>query len=308
MQRVFLDQNGRLRSGWRAAAFLISFLLIASGLIFTSVVALSQMDLGETATGLLPISIPFVISTVIALLLGWVCLRLFEGLPFKALGAAFTNGWARNLAAGVLLGGVAFGSAALIGVMSRGLELHANTLSTPRAIISTLWTTFLIFLVGAASEETLFRGYLMQTLARGPIKWFAIALTASLFALAHNANPDISGLSIFNTLLAGVWFGIAYLKTRDLWFPFGLHFMWNWLQGPIFGINVSGISTFSPDPVLRATDHGPAWLTGGAYGLEGGIACTIAILISIGLIHFLPILKPTPEMLDLSEARLPSGS
>ena len=54
------------------------------------------------------------------------------------------------------------------------------------------------------------------------------------------------------------------------------------------------IVEFSPDPILRATDLGPAWLTGGSYGIEGGIACTLAILISIGLIYYLPSLKSEP--------------
>ena len=116
-----------------------------------------------------------------------------------------------------------------------------------------------------------------------------------MFAFAHNGNPDVNGLALLNTLLAGVWFASAYLKTRDLWFPLGVHFMWNWLQGPVFGINVSGIAEFSPNPILKATDAGPVWLTGGSYGIEGGLACTFAIILSTALIYFLPSPKPESE-------------
>jgi len=115
-----------------------------------------------------------------------------------------------------------------------------------------------------------------------------------LFAFAHNVNPSVSPLALANTFIAGIWFAAAYLKTRDLWFPFGIHFAWNWLQGPIFGINVSGIGDFSPDPLMRATDAGPAWLTGGAYGIEGGVACTFALMLSLVLIYYLPLKAEPP--------------
>ena len=64
---------------------------------------------------------------------------------------------------------------------------------------------------------------------------------------------------------------------------------------------MSGIAEFSPDPVLRATDAGPAWLTGGSYGIEGGVACTFALIVSTALIYYLPNLKPGDAMQALSE-------
>ena len=142
--------------------------------------------------------------------------------------------------------------------------------------------------------------YARTNFTRSKLVWVGIGLTSLLFAFAHNNNPDANRLSWLNTLLAGVWFAAAYLKTRDLWFPLGIHVMWNWLQGPVFGINVSGITGFSPDPVLRATDVGPAWLTGGSYGIEGGVACTFALVVSTVIIYYLPAVKPTEEMLELT--------
>ena len=305
MNNLFLNEHGRIRSGWRAAAFLVSFVFISFFLIFASVTILSQMQFGESATGYLPLIVPFAISTVIAVILGWLFGRLLEGLPFRAIGIAFTNGWFRNLGAGCLIGAVALGSAIIIAVMSGGMSLATNRESSSSAITTTLLTTLLIFAIGAASEETLFRGYLLQTLSRAKIAWVGIAVTSLLFAFAHNNNPGASWLSWLNTLLAGVWFAIAYLKTRDLWFPLGIHLSWNWLQGPFFGINVSGVTEFSPDPVFRATDVGPAWLTGGGYGIEGGLACTFALVVSTALIYYLPSLKPTEEMLELTSTEKP---
>jgi membrane protease YdiL (CAAX protease family) len=235
--------------------------------------------------------IPFAISTAIALVLGWLFGRFFEGLPFKALGASIRGTWLQNLAVGCLVGATAFVSAVIVAVMSGGLSLAPNRESAGTSIAATLGIALLIFGFSAASEEALFRGYLLQTFVRSGLVPVGVVLTSLPFALAHLSNPDVNWLAIFNTLIAGVWFAAAYLKTRDLWFPFGIHLAWNWLQGPVFGISVSGLSNIGPDPLLRAHDSGPAWLTGGAYGIEGGVACTFALVVSLALIHFLPI-KP----------------
>ena len=66
--------------------------------------------------------------------------------------------------------------------------------------------------------------------------------------------------------------------------------MWNWMQGSFFGIEVSGLTDITKNPLLREIDTGPTWLTGTTYGIEGGIVCTIALIVSILVIQFLPIL------------------
>ena len=294
MNKLFLNESGRLRSGWRAAFFLIVFLFLSAIAIFGSLAVIAQFPFGQGTGGFLPLIIPFSISTVAAILLGWLFGRKLDGVPFRALGCSFSKGWLKNLAVGCVVGAVAFGSAVIVAVMSGGMSLTINHTSSTSAIAMTLLATLAIFVVGAASEETLFRGYLLQTFTREKAVIIGVLFTSLLFAFAHNNNPATNWMSSLNTLLAGIWFAAAYLKTRDLWFPFGVHVAWNWLQGPVFGINVSGIAEFSPDPIMRATDIGPAWLTGGSYGIEGGLACTIALIISIGLIHYLPGLKSEP--------------
>jgi len=289
MDSLFINSSGRIRSGWRAAFFLAVFLFVSAILIFGSIALISLFPFGRSVTGFLPLLIPFSISTVVAVLLGWQFGKKLDGVDFAALGVSFRSSWLRNLVLGSIVGAVAFCSAVLIAAMSGGISLTINRESSFSAITLTLLTTLVIFIAGAASEETLFRGYLLQTFVRDELAWIGIAVTSVLFALAHNNNPAANWLSVTNTLLAGVWFAAAYLKTRDLWFPFGVHLAWNWLQGPVFGISVSGIAEFSPDPVMRATDIGPTWLTGGSYGIEGGIACTVAIIISIITVQFLPI-------------------
>ena len=288
MRNLFFNDQGQIRSGWRAVTFLCTFLFLSFFFILGSITLIAQLPMGETVTSYIPLILPFAISAMLAIVLGWLYGKLFESLPFRVLGISFSGSWLKNLAVGCLIGAVAIGSAVIVAVMSGGMSLTLNRVSPTSSIATTLLTTLLIFIVGALSEETLFRGYLLQTFVRSKHIWVAFGFTSLLFATAHNGNPDASPLSWLNTFLAGIWFAAAYMKTRDIWFPLGIHIMWNWLQGPVFGISVSGITEFSPDPVLRATDSGPAWLTGGSYGIEGGIACTIALVISIGLVYYLP--------------------
>jgi len=278
MGYIFFDDKGQLRSGWRTSVFLITFIFLGGFFIIAALAVLASLPVGPSVGSYLPITIPFAISTIVAIVLAWVYGKAFEKLPSSAFGLSFRSKWLINLAAGLFLGGVALCSALLAAVVGGGLKLAINHDSSSSAIWSTLSVTFVVFLIGALSEETLFRGYPLQTLVRSDQVIAGIAMTSLLFALAHNANPDITFLSMVNTFIAGIWFAVAYLKTRDLWFPLGIHLMWNWLQGPVFGINVSGIGDLSMDPVMRATDLGPVWLTGGNYGIEGGVACTFAIL------------------------------
>ena len=256
---------------------------------------LASLPIGPSIGSYLPLTIPFAISAIIALVFGWLYGRWFEGLPFRALGISLRGKWILNFSIGMLLGGFAFCIALITALMAGGLSLTFNRDSSSAAIWNTLIVTFVVFAIGALSEETLFRGYPLQTLVRSDQVIAGIAVTSLLFALGHLGNPDAGNISMLNTLLAGVWFAAAYLKTRDLWFPFGMHLMWNWLQGPVFGINVSGIADLSPDPVMRAADHGPTWLTGGPYGIEGGVACTIAILLTIALGWWVPWPNPSKE-------------
>ena len=99
-----------------------------------------------------------------------------------------------------------------------------------------------------------------------------------------------------NTALAGVWFAVDYWRTRSMWLPLGLHWAWNWTMGSLLGLPVSGITSLTAAPLLRATDRGPVWLTGGAYGLEGGLACTAALIAATVFVWRTTLLKPVAEL------------
>lgn len=297
---IFFNRYGRLRSGWRVLVFLISFGILAAFFVSGAIRIFSALPIGFTEDSLLAILAPYAIFATLAIFLGWLYGKIFEALPFRALGFWLTKNWLKDLFFGCVLGAATLGLAALLAVGLGGISFQFNRTAGTSAILLTLGVSLLIFVVGAIFEEALFRGYMLQTLSRAKLFWLGLIITSLLFASAHNSNPSATTLSWLNTFIAGGWFGVAYYKTRNLWFPFGLHVMWNWFQGSILGINVSGLQKIVTAPVMQSADAGPAWLTGGQYGLEGGVACTIALIVSIVLIYFSPIFKPTEEMLALT--------
>lgn len=296
---IFLNQRDRLRSGWRFAIFLLAFIFFGglAGAIVRQI--LSGLRIEFQPGSLIYLAANAFVSLTIAILLGWLCGKFFEDLPFRALGAWFTKNWLKDLFFGLLLGAVTLCLAVLTAFVFGGLRFQTNQTYGTSAILLTLGVALLIFAAAAAAEEAFFRGYVLQTLARANLA-LAVIITSVFFAAVHLRNPSADYISSTNTILAGIWFVAAYLKTRNLWFPFGIHLAWNWMQGAFFGIEVSGITGVTTAPILQEIDSGPAWLTGEQYGIEGGISCTIAIVLSIALIYFLPFLKPTEEMLALT--------
>lgn len=305
IQDIFLNSAGRARSGWRFLIFLIVFVFISLPLNVIAVKFLNNLPAAYSGSVFIRFIVPITATAILAIALGWLCGYLIEDLPFRALGIWFNKNWLKDSIAGFFTGAMSICFAALIAMVFGGLSFQLNHTAETYQINETLLFTAIIFIFGAISEEALFRGFMLQTMSRAQLAWGGIILTSFLFASAHNANPDVSLLSWFNTFLAGVWFAVAYLKTRNLWFPIWLHFAWNWFQGAFLGIRVSGLQELAPAPILQAVDQGPTWLTGGHYGLEGGFACTVALIISTVLIWFLPFLKPTEEMLKLTSEENP---
>jgi membrane protease YdiL (CAAX protease family) len=299
LNNIFFGTSGRLRSGWRFSVFVLGFAVTSIGIGaigWMFFVAMPERFAPGTSAFLVANAL---LSMIPALVIGWLCGKYLEGLPFKALGAWFMEGWFRHLLFGLLIGALTVAFAVAIAWVFGGLRFEFNAANSG-AIAGSLVVTFVIFAVAAAFEEALFRGYVFQTFTRSGLAWLAILLTSVPFAIVHLNNPSSGLISTLNTALAGIWFGVAYLKTRDLWFVWGLHLMWNWVQGSFFGVEVSGMSEIVKAPLMNEIDSGPHWLTGQDYGIEGGIACTIALIVSSVLLNYIPALKPGDEMLALT--------
>ena len=132
-------------------------------------------------------------------------------------------------------------------------------------------------------EELLFRGILFRWLEEFAGSWFALAMTSALFGLAHMFNPNATALSSFAIALeAGVLLGGSYMLTRNLWMAIGLHAAWNFTQGWIFDVPVSGTDQ---NGLVEAQLSGPELLSGGAFGLEASlIAMVVATAAGVALV------------------------
>ena len=279
----FINREGRLRSAWRLAIFIVAFNIcvdVSQALSFAGlrrVLHFSSAQMLRSNWWFVTSSGSYLLSATLA---GWACGALLEGLPFRALGSMPHRGWLRNLGIGSILGAASLFLATLLAMATRSIHFQFDRAGFG-SIGETLALSLGVFLVGAAAEEMLFRGYPLQTLTRANLAWLGVLLTSIPFALGHFSNPHVvPGFTFVNSTLAGVWLAIAYLRTRSLWLPFGLHWSWNWAQAALLGLPVSGIDRLAPAPLLQAMNAGPDWLTGGTYGIEGGAACTVALIIS----------------------------
>ncbi len=135
--------------------------------------------------------------------------------------------------------------------------------------------SFGLLVLAAAFEEILFRGILFQSLEGAIGTGWALALSGTLFGALHLGNANATWVGALAVGLAGVALGAVFAWTRDLWLLTGLHVMWNFTQGPIFGVAVSGNSFQS---LIQPAIHGPEMFTGGAFGFEAG-AITIALCV-----------------------------
>lgn len=312
LKPVFINPIGRLRSGWRvlifALIFVILLLLMGVAVPLGSQLAI-QLAPSRGVAHYLENFIFRLVFLMAALLAGYICTRWLEGLPWRALGLWPHSKWLRDLLIGSVIGVASLVMAAGIATAGGGLSFTVSGRAALVQVGQTLIFSALLFILAALAEEALFRGYPLQTLTRANLAWLAIFLTSVPFAAVHLRNPNVAaGFTFVNTALAGVWLAVAYLRTRSLWFPLGVHWAWNWALGSLLGLPVSGITELAPHPLLRGTDLGPAWLTGGSYGIEGGVACTITLVVSTIFIWRTRLVSASPEQKTLTSQENPLPS
>lgn len=309
LKQVFINPAGRLRSGWRLLIFigvyigLLLLLTTAARLVYTIALHVAP---GRSLGAYFENVVFRLILLLASVGAGFICARWLEGLPWRALGLWPHAGWLRDLLVGSVIGVVSLAVAAGIATAGGGLSFTISGRAALFQVGQTLIFSAVLFIIAALAEEALFRGYPLQTMTRARLIGLGVLVTSFAFAASHMENPNFSaGLAFLNLLLAGVWLAVAYLRTRSLWFPLGVHWAWNWALGSLFGLPVSGITDLAPRPLLHGTDLGPAWLTGGSYGIEGGLACTITLIVSTIFIWRARLVSATPEMQRLTAQENP---
>lgn len=306
-KRLFINDEQELRSGWRVLAFtlllivVVLFLTILLGLVGALIPPLGrflvQAEHANEATsiGLIYFAVDHSISLASALLATWACARVLEQRSLSSAGYRLHKGWVRDFGLGWLLGLATLSLAVAISAIAGKAHVWPST-HTAGAALKWFLVPFGLFLIAAAWEEVMIRGFPFQALAHNLGPAAALAITSVIFGLLHLRNPDATTLSTINTILAGVWLGVAYLKTRSLWLATALHFAWNFATAFVFGLPVSGVTSLSQQPLISVGGGGPVWLTGGSYGPEGGVVATIAFIASTLVIWKSGLFAASEEM------------
>ena len=289
---LFVDGRYEVRSGWKFGAYAAIFIVVllflniaVQGLLVVvapSILLLPRTDVRFLGLNALVLLIPSAISLLV--------MARIDKVRASAFGLSLHQGWFRDILTGIgFAGGLLLFT--LVGSFLFGKARVESSGSV--SVLPTIGATFLVLAVAALSEELVFRGYPFQVFLKSLGPWGAMLLISLIFGLLHAPNPGATLLSILNTILAGIFLCRAYLKTRSLWLPYGIHVGWNAGLALVLGYPVSGIDTPS---ILKTSVSGPDWILGGGYGPEGGVLGTVIFLAATIVIGRLPIGKVSPEM------------
>ncbi|HXF39240.1 MAG TPA: CPBP family intramembrane glutamic endopeptidase [Blastocatellia bacterium] len=308
-RRIFMNEESELRCGWRVLAFVFVFvvaemllagLIKVAGMLFPALSFISDQRIsgeGLTARGVLVLFVNTARDLSAALIATIICAHGLEHRGLASVGFKVHRGWFKDFSLGSLIGGCSLAIA--VGVSAVAGAVTFNVRAEDLGMLGLgLLITFGFFLAAGAFEELLFRGFAFQALTHNLGGAAAIGITAVFFGAAHIGNENASVFSTINTILAGVWLGLAYLITRSLWLATALHYSWNFAMVFVFGLPVSGFTNFSGVSWLQGHPGSPVWVSGGSYGPEAGMCATLALLVSAMVIWRRGFFNASAEMLE----------
>jgi membrane protease YdiL (CAAX protease family) len=293
LHRIFI-KDGRLHPLWRAGFYIVAYVVMTLIMQFAVLIpymfykvltgvspeAAGQEILGGPSPSLLGFVLA-VLGLLGVLVLTYTFRRFLDRESFVSLGFR-RHRWVLDTAFGFLLGGV-FMAGVFFFEWGAGLLIVERTVWDSRSV-TTLITTLLFFIIAGTNEEVVFRGYLIPNLQGGVGSVAAVIVSSLLFGIFHVLNPNVSLIAIVNIALAGVVYAYAYLLSRNLWLPIALHFSWNFFQGAVFSMPVSGLVVrglleTSPQP-------GADLITGGVFGPEAGLSGFVALILTCTCLWF----------------------
>lgn len=268
IRRVLFNSESRLRSSW----WVVIFFLLLAALLFPTIILSDHYGFEVT----------YWQQVLMIILVTIICLALRGESLFEFAGK-LNKEWLHKLGAGLLLGSMLMIVPALILNLAGYVQWQVNN-----TFLLDFMAGILVMLSVVIAEELLFRGFIFQRLIESFGTWPAQLLIGSLFLLTHLGNPGMAGsvkvLASINIFIASILFGIAYIKTRSLAMPIGIHFMANVMQGNILGFGVSGEKENSL--LIPISDTAPTWITGGAFGLEASMVGLVTLTILTTWLYF----------------------
>jgi hypothetical protein len=188
--------------------------------------------------------------------------------------------WHEEWSRGAVIGWAA--ALAAVVPMVIGGALHPQFFFSPPAWGAAV-VSLLSLVVAALAGEVAFRGFLFRRLidTTGPAT--ATILLSVIYALVGALGPNGTSLSFVVTIIAGVLFSVAYLRTHALWLGWGMHFAWAAATAVLLGLPVGGMASYSS--IVQTDTTGPMWLTGGVYGPDGALFTAIVFVVAIAAVY-----------------------
>ena len=239
LTKIFRNRFGHIRAGWRILFYLVLTVALHASLDspLNALLQIPGEDLGDYAL-LFNRFVSKLLKLIFVLVPAVVLLKWADRRPVSLMGLGRYPEALRELLAGMLMGVVLIVVGVSILWSTRLASFSFNGFSPD--LLWYLLGALVVLVISAAYEEVLFRGYVFQSLIEGTSFWIAVAVYSLLFGAGHLDNPDATVYTIAVTIIAGVCLGTIYYRTRALWMCIGVHFMWNWLMGPIFGMGMTG--------------------------------------------------------------------
>lgn len=224
-------------------------------------------------------------TTLIPAVLAIVYCRFIERRNLRSMGFVKDKAAVKYLL-GMGIGFAAFSAALLIVVLTGNAEYAGlGTISSPLMYL----LICLGWIIQGAQEEIICRGWLMCSLSARLPMWAAVLINSAFFSVMHLFNSGFSLLAALNILLVGIFLSLLAVRTGSIFASCALHSVWNFVQGNLYGLPVSGMAAGSS--VFRFELSGSELWTGGVFGVESGLGTTIVSVVLIALFLLLPTRK-----------------
>lgn len=276
MKTIFFNNyENRLRSGWRV--------LIFSSLLFSFIIVFSLIT-----NGTIGFTFPTAFLTILLL---YFAAKKLDKRDMSEFGLRNSRAWFRDFFAGFVMAALAMSGIVLIKVQMGWLTIEQFQVNMTET--SFLWgiaLSFILMLAVSVWEELYFRSYLITNLKEGFMfkrignfgaVLIAVILSSAFFGLLHFGNPNASWVSTLNISVAGLVFSYPYIVTKSIAIPLGMHLSWNFFQGAVYGLPVSG-NQFE-EMFMVTNSNGPEVFTGGNFGPEAGAAGLLGLMILLTL-------------------------
>lgn len=287
---MFINKQNQVRSGWLIFIALVIVLIgqgifMLPGVTLVSIMEISSGEISMEIDGSSTSNPWMILLTQGAGTIGGIAATL---VVWRAINKKYPpelglRGQGKDLFFGLVLGAVSI-TVIFFVLLATGNITLLNSLLSPQITLFT-FTYLILFILVGFFEEMFFRGYVMKTMAeRGNNKWVIYVVSALVFSIVHGTNPNVSIFGLINIALVGILFAYMFDVTRSLLLPIGYHITWNFFQGNVFGFPVSGTAPYGMYGV--DISGGNDFLTGGSFGLEGGLLATLLIAFGFVATHF----------------------